>query len=100
MYPIFKEKIILNLFGIYLKLSIQYIASNELQLSLIKKKEVYGSSRLGEQWFIYYWNNFCSQVGRATARLDCGGGLLGGYYLKLFETSHLFNTICKYVNNN
>ncbi|RNA26832.1 hypothetical protein BpHYR1_004261 [Brachionus plicatilis] len=21
-----------------------------------------GSSRLGELWFIYYWNNFCSQI--------------------------------------
>ncbi|RNA29651.1 hypothetical protein BpHYR1_051178 [Brachionus plicatilis] len=22
----------------------------------------FGSSRLGELWFIYYWNNFCSQL--------------------------------------
>ncbi|RNA20716.1 hypothetical protein BpHYR1_030831 [Brachionus plicatilis] len=36
-----------------------------------KRKNFFGSSRLGEIWFIYYSNNFCSEkklnVGRGVA---------------------------------
>ncbi|RNA39326.1 hypothetical protein BpHYR1_031891 [Brachionus plicatilis] len=34
--------------------------------------KVYRSSRLGEQWFINYWNNSCSQI----KNLNLGGVVL------------------------
>ncbi|RNA29079.1 hypothetical protein BpHYR1_038439 [Brachionus plicatilis] len=47
--------IILNLYSIVEKPGI-------VSLSL----KFFRSSRLGELWFIYYWNNFCSQAARDT----------------------------------
>ncbi|RNA28529.1 hypothetical protein BpHYR1_036799 [Brachionus plicatilis] len=41
------------------KIALTFVKS--LRTSIITKK-FFGSGRLGEPWFIYYWNNFCSQV--------------------------------------
>ncbi|RNA01433.1 hypothetical protein BpHYR1_018843 [Brachionus plicatilis] len=48
------------------KFKFQRIISSTHLLNRIKRtsiitKKFFGSSRLGELWFIYSWNNFCSQ---------------------------------------